>query len=157
VSIIREDQTPGAGEGNELAVSTFVALDARVQAQGALLSGLRCAGREQAAAIDQLSRDLGVDRAEVYRRVIGDEVAVPPGPPDETEFERRERLRRGAPVAWSVVSITRAVATTRRSSSGRTTPSRTVGLCRSTPWWRWNAAFACWSVPWRARRWATIS
>jgi superfamily II DNA or RNA helicase len=90
-----DDQVSSPGDAEPpQTVSTFVALDARVQAQGALLSGLRCAGPEQAAAIDQLARDLGLEPVEVYQRVMGDESVMLPGPPQETEFERRERLRR---------------------------------------------------------------
>lgn len=88
------DSLERGDEGDPSPSSTFIALDARVQAQGALLSGLRCASPEQAAAIDQLARDLGVDALEVYQRVLGDDSPPPPGAPEETEFERRERLRR---------------------------------------------------------------
>jgi superfamily II DNA or RNA helicase len=76
------------------ASSSFVALDARVAPQGALLSGLLCANPQQAAAIDELSRTLGLDAEEVYRRVIGGDEPILPPLPDETDFVRRERLRK---------------------------------------------------------------
>lgn len=75
-------------------LSAFIPLDARVEAQATLMSGLRFRSPAQAAAIDTLARDLAVEPEEIYRRVVGDAEPVLPALPDETEFERRERLRR---------------------------------------------------------------
>jgi superfamily II DNA or RNA helicase len=90
-----EDPTPEP-ESHEQQESAgmFVPLDARVQAQGALMGGLRFSNPAQATAIYALARDLGEDPDEIYRRVIGDTAPVLPSLPSETEFERRERLRK---------------------------------------------------------------
>lgn len=74
-------------------LSSFVPLDARVQAQGALMGGLRFRDPEEATAINTLARTLGQDPEEIYRRLLGDQQPVLPALPDETEFDRRRRLR----------------------------------------------------------------
>jgi hypothetical protein len=55
---------------------------------------MRFADPDQAAAIDTLSRQLDISPEEVLARLGVDNEPVLPALPDETEFERRERLRR---------------------------------------------------------------
>jgi len=85
---------PEVGESSNEIAGAFVPLDARVEAQGALMGGLQFSNPAQAAAIYTLARDLGEDPDEIYRRVVGDQAPVLPVLPSETEFERRERLRK---------------------------------------------------------------
>jgi hypothetical protein len=81
------------GGANEANRATFVPLDARVQARDTLMSGLRFTDPDQAAAVDALSRHLGITPEEVLARLgMGKDPVLPPLP-GESEFERRERLR----------------------------------------------------------------
>jgi superfamily II DNA or RNA helicase len=83
------------GDGDaDASASSYVPLDARVVAQETLMSGLRFRDPDQAAAIDTLSRQLGIPPEEVLNRLQVDNEPVLPELPAETEFERRERLRR---------------------------------------------------------------
>lgn len=89
-----DDPRLDLGEGgDDTQSSSFVPLDARVQAAETVMSGLRFADPEQAAAVDVFSRRLGVPPEEVVR-CLGLDEPVLSVLPDETEFERRERLRR---------------------------------------------------------------
>lgn len=74
--------------------SSFIPLDARVEAQGAWMSGLRFSDPAQATAIDMLARQLVLPPEEVYLRVVGSNQPVLPGLPAETDYERRGRLRK---------------------------------------------------------------
>ena len=74
--------------------SSFVPLDARVQAAETVMSGMRFTDPDQAAAVDAFSRRLGIPPEEVLRRLGVDDEPVLPALADETEFERRKRLRR---------------------------------------------------------------
>lgn len=91
-----DDPEPIASEPSESEEhsSSFIPLDARVEAQGALMSGLRFSDSAQATAIDMLARQLGLAPEEIYQRVIGSNEPVLPGLPTETDYERRDRLRK---------------------------------------------------------------
>jgi superfamily II DNA or RNA helicase len=92
-----DDDEPTISEAEtdiEATPSSYVPLDARVVAQETFMSGLRFRDPDQAAAIDTLSRQLGIGPEEVLSRLQVDNEPVLPELPAETEFERRERLRR---------------------------------------------------------------
>lgn len=90
-----DDTRPEPSEGeDDRQSSSFVPLDARVQAAETVMSGMRFTDPDQAAAVDAFSRRLGVPPQEVLRRLRLDSEVVLPALPGETEFERRERLRR---------------------------------------------------------------
>lgn len=72
----------------------FVPLDARLQPWETVMSGMRFRDPDQAAAIDTLSRQLQISPEEILARLEADNEPVIPELPDETEFERRARLRR---------------------------------------------------------------
>jgi len=58
------------------------------------MSGLRFSDPDQAAAVDTMSRGLGISPEEVLARLgVGNEPILP-ALSGESEFERRERLRR---------------------------------------------------------------
>ena len=81
-------------EGVERDPSGFVPLDARLQPWETVMSGLRYRDPDQAAAIDILSVKLQLTPEELLARLGVDERPVLPDLPDETEYERRARLRR---------------------------------------------------------------
>jgi superfamily II DNA or RNA helicase len=72
--------------------SGFVPLDARLHPWATVMSGLRYRDPDQAAAIDTLSGKLQLTPEELLARLGMDSVL--PDMPDETEYERRARLRR---------------------------------------------------------------
>lgn len=74
--------------------SGFVPLEARLQPWGTVMSGMRFRDPDQAAAIDILCRQLQLTAEEVLARLGVDDQPVLPEIPDESEFERRARLRR---------------------------------------------------------------
>ena len=85
---------PETGDVTDSPSSSFVPLEARVEAAETVMSGTRFTDPDQAAAVDALSRRLGISPEEVLRRLGVDEDQILPARADETEFERRERLRR---------------------------------------------------------------
>ncbi len=90
-----DEPASGGGEGGEGPNSTtFVPLDARVHATETVMSGMRFTDPDQAAAVDAFSRRLGITPEQVLTRLGVDNEPVLPPLPAETEFERRERLRR---------------------------------------------------------------
>ena len=94
---LSEDDEPALKEsdgGDGANSTTFVPLDARVEAAETVMSGMRFADPDQAAAVDALSRRLGIPPEQVLARLEVDNEPVLPPLPAETEFERRERLRR---------------------------------------------------------------
>jgi superfamily II DNA or RNA helicase len=86
----QEGQSPS--DGTESDVSGFVPLDARLHPWDTVMSGLRYRDPDQAAAIDTLSGKLQLTPEELLSRLGMDPVL--PNLPDETEYERRARLRR---------------------------------------------------------------
>jgi len=72
----------------------FVPLDARLQPWETVMSGLRFRDPDHAAAIDILSVKLQLTPEELLARLGVDERPVLLDLPDETEYERRARLRR---------------------------------------------------------------
>jgi superfamily II DNA or RNA helicase len=79
-------------DGIERDSTTFVPLDARLHQWETVMSGLRYRDPDQAAAIDTLSVKLQLSPEELLARLEMDPVL--PERPDETEYERRARLRR---------------------------------------------------------------
>jgi hypothetical protein len=84
----------GEGDGSDLQANTFLPLDARVRAAETVMSGLRFNDPDQAAAVDTMSRSLGISAEEVLARLGVSSEPILPALSGETEFERRERLRR---------------------------------------------------------------
>jgi superfamily II DNA or RNA helicase len=91
--IATAEQEPLADrDGTERESSGFVPLDARLHPWETVMSGLRYRDPDHAAAIDTLSVKLQLAPEELLAR-LGMDSALPETP-DETEYERRARLRR---------------------------------------------------------------